>query len=57
MEYGYKKKLYQTRYESKQLREEKNLQLKLKKHFALTDIQTIQDKLANILKPKNHDAP
>ena len=52
-----KKKLYQTRHESKQLREEKNLQLKLKKHFALTGIQTIQDKLANILKPKNHDAP
>lgn len=45
--------IYKTRYESKQQREQKNAQKKLQKHFTLTEKNTIQNMLANIL---NHDA-
>ena len=44
--------IYKTRYEAKKNRELTNQKNKLQKHFTLTDTNTIQKTLANIL---NHD--
>lgn len=48
-----KKQVYQTRYEAKQRREEQKNHRKLQNHFALTSLDFVQKKLADIL---NHDA-
>lgn len=42
--------IYKTRSQAQKVREKKNQESKLQKHFALTDTQTIQQRLANILK-------
>lgn len=42
--------IYKTRHQAQKIREKKKLENKIQTHFTLTDPQTIQQRLANILK-------